>query len=389
MVVLGKRALKKAEKRKKRLQRKKKSQNRKEKLATNLLEINDSLNFVYKPYNEGSVSKDFVIEVTRILKGFRLSDRSVFTEAQAHFFQSVKERGIDFAINDAVIADHKNLTSKLSGTDHREFSNKIQFKNVKDPVTKHNFKILFTFLLADIVLAELKKQHLLEKYVPFNVAYIIPIGKSFRVFFNGMLTKKMDNAPPIYYSKHKPTIEINGEKLLIGFSRHAIHRICERCVGDWGTNGGATDAFAFFNSCIYFELYEDDTRRENQYYFTFYQTCADGFFSGMYPRMILDNFDPTKTYYYRIGYCPIVVNGNFACGKTMLPPGMRGTPEDKLLRKSNLSREEKHKIYKSAENAFSFSGLAKSQDFTGLKWFHDNGVPQIVELPENPYIDKF
>jgi len=388
MVALGKRALKKAEKRKKRLQRKKKVQNRKEKLATNLLEVNDSPSFIYKPYNEGSVSKDFVIEVMRILKGFRLSDRSVFTEAQSHFFQSVKERGIDFAINDAVIADHKNLTSKLSGTDHHEFTGRIQVRDTKDEYTKRAFKILFSSLLGDILLEELKKQHLLEKYVPFNVAYIVPIEKSFRVFFKGMLTKKLDKASPIYYSKHKPTIEMNGEKPLIGFSRHAIHRICERCVGDWGTQGGAIDAFAFFNNCTYFELYKDESRSKDQYYFSFYENCVDGYFCGLYPRMILDNYDPSKSYYYRIGYCPIVVNGNFAIGKTMLPPGMRGTPEDKILKKSTLSREEKHKIYKSAENSFKFMNLVKSQDFSGLKWFHDNGVPQIVELPENPYIDK-
>ena len=243
-------------------------------------------------------------------------------------------------------------------------------------------------ILNNILFSELNRYNLLEKYGPFNLVELVSIEKRFWVTFKGMLTKKLDKYPHIYYSRHKPTLEVNGEKLIIGFTRHAIHRICERSVGDWRTYSGATDAFAFFNYCTYFELYEDDTRSKDKYYFTFYENCADGFFSGFYPKMILDSYDPSKDYYYRIGYCPIVVNGNFAIGKTMLPPGMRGTPEDKLLKKSNLSEEEKNKIYKSAENSFKFLNLAKSQDFTGLKWFHDNGVPQIVELPENPYIDK-
>jgi hypothetical protein len=374
MAISGKRALKKAKRRKKRLQ------NKKEKRATHFKKFEDSLSFVFQADNGNSTSEDFVRDATRILKGLKLSDRSVFTEPQARFFLSMKKGGFDFAVDNAVLADHKYLSSQFFGDFDYEFNNRVKVKNISNGKNE-TVRVAFHFLISDILFKELAKQNLLEKYIPYNSVYITPEDNQFFVSFKGMFSQKIVNYGTIYYPSHKPTLEINGKKLIIGLTTHAIHRISERCVYDWRTYGGAGDVFTFFNNCENFELIKDEKRNRDQYYFSIYEKCTKGFFSENYPKMILDRIDSTKVYYYRIGYCPIAVNGNFACGKTMLPPGMRGTPEDKLLKESNLSREEKSKIYKSAENAFLFSNLVSSHDFTGLKWFHDNGVPQVIEAP--------
>jgi hypothetical protein len=386
MTNLGKRALKKAEKKKKRLKRRKKAQNKKEKIARNLQISEDSLSFVFNPHIENSASEDFVRDATKILKGLRLSDRSVFTEPQARFFLSMKKSGFDFAINNAVLADHKYLSSQFFGNFDYEFGNRIKVKDIAIE-KKEAITTVFYFLIGDILFQELNKRDLLDKYIPYNTLIIVPKTKRYSVTFKGMLVKHFPKYGTIYYPKHKPKLKIDGNELTIGLTTHAIHRISERCVKNWRTYGGASDVFTFFNNCNNFEIFKDDRRNRDQHYFTMYERCGEGFFSGMYPENILDKMDYTKIYHYRIGYCPIAVNGNFACGKTMLPPGMRGTPEDRLLRESTLSREEKSRIYRSAKNSFLFSNLIKSEDFTGLKWFHDNGVPQIVELPENSYIE--
>jgi hypothetical protein len=370
------------------VQRKKRLQRKKEKQARKFQKTKDFLSFDFKPYDENGVSEGFVTEVKRILKGFRLSDRTVFSNSQSSFFKSVKKKGIDFAVNNVRPANHKYLSSNLISKSDSEFGNRKKVKNLKNEEFKNLLRSFFRGLLSEILFSELKKQKLLERYVPQNMVYLIPVENSFDVVFKGLSRVRID-IHQIYYSSNRPKIEVNGKKWIVGFTPHAIVRIRGRGVEDWTTFAGAGDAFAYLNNCNYFEVIKGKYKNKEQYYFTFYEGCSPNYFSEQYAINILDDYDHRKQYYYRIGYCPIAFNSDgindIACGLTMLPPGGKYTPEWDLCENSNLPWREKRKILRRVKNSFLFSDLIKTQDFSGLKWFHDNGISQVITLSESPY----
>ena len=89
-----------------------------------------------------------------------------------------------------------------------------------------------------------------------------------------------------------------------------------------------------------------------------------------------------KNCYYRVGYCPVVVEGNFAKATTLLYPGYCGTPEYGLILQSGFGREEREKLISTA-SGMTRAVLEQTQDISLMKWFHENGVPQVIETDED------
>ena len=53
--------------------------------------------------------------------------------------------------------------------------------------------------------------------------------------------------------------------------------------------------------------------------------------------------------------------------------------------KSSLSRKEKQAMIEKTKH-LDADTLYSSQDFSLIKWFHDNGVPQVVQLRQPVFI---
>ena len=158
------------------------------------------------------------------------------------------------------------------------------------------------------------------------------------------------------------------------FSRHAIERIYERSVYDWRTFGGSGDAFALLDNCVYFE---DCSEKVGEPCFTLYNTCKPNLPFGDLPRLLLGEDDPHKKYYFRVGYCPAVVEGDFVKATTLLFPGMRNTPERALLERAALTRQEKVRMAEEAEK-LDYRHIAETGDYGLIQWFHERGEPQVV-----------
>jgi hypothetical protein len=75
----------------------------------------------------------------------------------------------------------------------------------------------------------------LRKWIPYHDVQILPGGLKILVLFRSLLTAK-GRGGTIYYSRFKPTVEINGQSKIVGFSQHAIERICERVVPRFTVN---------------------------------------------------------------------------------------------------------------------------------------------------------
>ena len=143
----------------------------------------------------------------------------------------------------------------------------------------------------------------------------------------GSLLHAKGSGGTVYYSRKKPKIEIDGKKKIVAFSRHAIERICERIKSNRKTYGGVGDLFAFLSHCVYFERCD----LGEQLAFTLYDISGDPpCIEHLYVEEVLgrENVDPAKgKCYYRLGYFPAVIEGDFIKAKTLLFPGFASTPE--------------------------------------------------------------
>ena len=204
-----------------------------------------------------------------------------------------------------------------------------------------------------------------------------------------------------YFSRRMPRIrfhDIKGDWVVAFFtgsrSRHALDRICERTVYDWRTYGGHGDAFAFFDNCVYFE---DCTAVRGEPSFVVWNSCVPHHASWHYVEQVLgervtlqgdyyeDVADARKSrrFYYRVGYCPVEFHGDLAVATTLLVPGMEGrlgTPEGKLIGQSGLPADKVAEKRDQRERQLSMKDLIDGGDFSLVKWFHNNGIAQVVEF---------
>ncbi len=223
----------------------------------------------------------------------------------------------------------------------------------------------------------------LPMWIPFNDVQFVPRGRDIVVEFRSLRQAKGPGGMT-YYSRHKPTLDIDGRKKIVGFSEHAVRQICDRVVPTWRTYRGLGDAFAILDQCVHFERTD---LHGGQVAFTFYDQCFYGFFSGAYVDEVLGSWDGrSKCYYYRVGYCPAVVDGDFVKAKTLLFPGHRSTPEYTMIGRLALPHEEKERMRAEARKT-NIQRLRDTRDFSLVKWFHDNGIPQVVYSTEQFHIE--
>lgn len=179
-----------------------------------------------------------------------------------------------------------------------------------------------------------------------------------------------------YFSPWEPSVRLDGKDWIVAFSRHAIERICDRAVGDWKSYAGWGDVFGFLHNCLYFEPLRLSKRDVG---FSLFQECRRPCFSYYYAEQILGRLNPKNTYYYRVGYCPVVYHGVFVTAKTLLTPGMRGTPEHAVLCRMASDFEQRLNLERQIKR-HALCDLVESEDFSLIKKFHVSGSPQVVSF---------
>lgn len=215
----------------------------------------------------------------------------------------------------------------------------------------------------------------LREFVPYNDVEFRPKGNGFEVVFRRLQKEKVDGQW-VYPSGVGARIGYKDGTYTVAFSRHSIERLGERlCFTDpydYDTAGywfGQVHGRSGFEPCSL----PDGTQA-----FTFFSECLGPLAYGwQYVVEVLgNNIEPDGTYHYRVGYCPVRVVGDYAMAKTLLCPGFAGTPEHALVENSDLSRERKKRMKADLDN-LTASKLATTGDFALIRWFHENGVPQI------------
>ena len=257
-------------------------------------------------YNKDVVSKDFVSEVLNALKNLRLNDRRFFKKQEADFWKSMKE----FSFQECVDEVLKNAP----------------YEDINLMMKK------FLLKMGTVIFSILQEKNKLLQYIPYNDVLISPKGDEFIIIFDALLRHKTEWGY-VYYSQLKPKVVIDDNEYIVAFSRHAVERICERCVGQYDHYAGAGDAFAFLSCCSKFDVIPQGPNGNRNYLITFYDSCDPGFTEYKYLKGVKDYVNDDREYCYRVGYCPVSFSDGFASSKTLLTPGMRGTPEDFLLKR--------------------------------------------------------
>jgi hypothetical protein len=290
----------------------------------------------------------FVALIQQAARTLDLRDRSLFSADESQVFKWMKKHGFAF-------------------TGH--FLDELK----DDPVAG----TLWATKIGHIIFSRIPREQLVG-YLPYNDVHVFYGGRDIYLKFRS-LRRQSSPGGVVYYSRYRPTLDIDGIPKIVGFSRHAIERACDRLVPRWQNYAALGDAFAFFDQCLHFERSD---LPDGQLAFTFFAECTKGFITESFVDEVLGrSIDDGTHFYYRVGYCPAVVEGAFVKAMTLCPPGFRGTPEYRAIAQSDLPRDEKTRLLRQATE-INLDEIKLNQDFGLIKWFHDHGVPQVVESRE-------
>jgi hypothetical protein len=293
--------------------------------------------------------EEFVEAVKAATRQVRFDDPFVFKEWETNLFKVVRARGAAAAAAEleAIPADD------------------VHHKNVRRAYWREN--------LAHHLFELIPKGTLL-RYLPMTDVNVATRGRAVEVEFRSLL-REPGPFGTVYYSRNLPTVVLDGQKLVVAFSKHSIDRTCERVAWRWPSYDACGEVFSFFHRCLEFELCEV---HPGHLAFTFWRECVRGpYVKYMNAAMILgESFVWGEHYVYRVGYCPAVVEGGFIKAKSMLFPGHRGTPEYGLLLNKPMPHEERRRMLDLAED-LTAARLREKEYIYMLKWYHDQGVPQI------------
>lgn len=219
------------------------------------------------------------------------------------------------------------------------------------------------------IVFRLIKDDFLRRFIPFHDVHFQPSDHDIKVIFRS-LQQARGAGGTVYYSRHKPTLNIDGKDYIVAFSGHAIHRTCERISATWPSYAANGDVFAFFDQCLEFERHD---LYGNQLAFTFFEEAHSGHAQLSIVETILgDKYIKGVPYSYRIGYCPAVIEGEFLKATTLLYPGYRSTPEYGLM----LAHRLPQKAFELA-SLMDFRAMMQNDIVGLLKWFHDHGCEQV------------
>ena len=311
-------------------------------------------------YQEKHGNPEFVAIVKEAIRDF---DFAKLNAVEQNAFRMMKEFGAEHAL----AAIQKNMR-------------KLQEEGVDDAYIA-SADLQWLLSVGHAILSRISDD-VKRRFLPMNDVQFIHRDDVIVAKFRSLLTQKSSGGT-IYYSRYKPTIDFEGKEYVIGFSTEALKRICERTMKDPLRYASLGDVYAYFEDCQYFELC---TLRGGSPAFSFFDECSHHSPQLASSQRLLSEkilgtkeVDPTQgKLYYRVGYCPVVFDQGFAKAKTLLFPGFKKTSEYEALDNAHMPRETKRRLQRLATNS-DMSSLWEKGDVSALKWFHDNGVPQVIQ----------
>ncbi len=311
----------------------------------------------------------FMAAVEEIVCGFNFDDDSHCSPALRNMYRMY--RGLGLEVLESWIASPETQRKYMdAGQDPQSFRDSLLI-----PLYAH---------LGEWIFSQLPDKYRKDP-LPFYHYHVEPVDKALAVTFE-FLPHVPSEHGTIYHSPFEPTVAKGGGHFKVGFLRHAIERVCERLSAVQPITYSCFQPLAgFFQHCVYFESLNLPNGQEA---IRLYGRC-DGEFGREYLHKVasLDAAtieQGTKRFIFVLGYCPVEIVRRYAVAKTFLFPGYRNTPEAALVESALMSQAMRNKLRESArDNAL--AELVKGEGLDFFKWYHENGVPQVVPREEDIY----
>jgi hypothetical protein len=171
----------------------------------------------------------------------------------------------------------------------------------------------------------------------------------------------------LYHSSQKHAAHMNGEYVMVAWSAHARIRMRERLEGHNGNVITSQNIERHIEENTYFPL----TRLPNG------EPAIELWVDGCRPTKCPDlvrqatggEFKLGDQCKIKLGYCPLKIEKDMLVVKSVLSPGMEGTPEWGVLQDMGLS-----------DITPTFSEMSKKNDYHLLKKFQEAGFIQVKRL---------
>lgn len=307
--------------------------------------------FIIDRDNTENVPPAFMAAVEEVLARTKVSDPETFSPESREVLRQLKKHG------------GAEYARKVSGA-----QSIAEILEVLKPLMLEAGGILQRALLA--------KGAAIAQYLPMCNVFLLP-SRDILVQVRAMDRVKGPHGT-IYHAPRRQTVEIDGTHYILGYTRHAVERIAERETLDPREYSSARATFVFLTDVIEGELVH--LHGGAQPALAIFNTCEDEKIAELYNLGIRGvPPDNGKQLRYRLGYAPLSLCNGFAVAKTFLTPGMVGTPEYELLTR-RAQGEMEATLSASVQRSISFKDVCTHRDFTAFRWFHENGIEQIVEL---------
>jgi hypothetical protein len=256
---------------------------------------------------------------------------------------------------------------------------------IEDPDDLLGVKQLADSVLHSIgqMIFEKLPQPFREKPLPFYFFDVQVFGNTLNVTFDFLPTKKDDHGW-VYLPPQDTETWLDGHKFQVGFARHAIEQACDRMTMIHPIT------FHEFHYCkLYFthcRRYEGLPWSEGGYAFALYNSVGlpeHGIYDVFVNKIYQQPIDEPRRLYYLMGYCPVNIRFGRAVARTFLPPGYSGTPEDRLVRTASIDQSLRRQLLDAARDNDFERVLGGNHSVN--KWYHDNGVPQVKEMPSGMF----
>jgi hypothetical protein len=177
-----------------------------------------------------------------------------------------------------------------------------------------------------------------------------------------------------YTSAKRPMVGLRKRRLPLAYSLHAIERLHQRNTLGTGDYTDVRSTFNLLRSAADFDVVRS---APGQWLVAMFWPIVYGYATWYFAEHILPTRRPDTPSKFRFGYLAVEEEEDYWVATTFLPPGYLGTPEYALLTRAQLPTSIKAQLLAQCQD-LSFARLCFATDFSLLKWFHTNGIPQVV-----------
>jgi hypothetical protein len=227
--------------------------------------------------------------------------------------------------------------------------------------------------------ADLKQGSLMS-----NFFYVVFDGDDFVVKFRELETASSAGGK-VYIPPGKPSVRLADRQWAVALHKHAMERICERLIA---TPRPTYTQYLFVWACLSGNVwkYEPITLNDGQQALRVLTHIsaddAGNKWHDVYVKQIIgeDNLPQRgQRLAVVLGYLPVEVSGRFARAVTFLFPGYSNTPEAKLVDALPPDAWMRRRVRALAKDA-NFHSLFYRKAAEAIRWYHENGVPQVFPV---------